>query len=304
MTRATGKDISEIFGHSPDDVSDAARSLWAINACPFIEAPCSKTNHDKSIVYGVCSVRNLNGDEVIVCPNRIYAGNYDVLRTVSKDAFGADVEFCTFSEYVRRKKQRGNVVVALGKKSGREVGLAKKLSIDWVLALLDNGELVDYAGLEIQSMDITGNYRDNWQAYKDLPKSNAKKRIPASKHGINWANVHKRLIPQLIRKGTVFAKSEICTKGLFFVLPEIVYQRFEDVVGDLDDCEHLANDVLSVHTYALGADVPQSEIRTLNHIRSERFLLNDFAEGFIRGPNLPSGLELDDAVRGVLGISE
>ena len=178
MTRSPGKDIGEIFGHAPDDISEAARSLWSVNACPFVEGPCTKTNHDKSIVYGVCSVANLNGDEVIVCPNRLYAGNYQAIREVSHNAFGTEVEFCTYGEYIRRRKQKGKVVVALGQKSGREVGLGKKLSIDWVLALLEDGELTDYAGLEIQSMDITGNYRRNWHAYKDLPQA-SEQRIPA-----------------------------------------------------------------------------------------------------------------------------
>ena len=301
MPRSPGKDIAEIFGHNPDDLSETARSLWSVNACPFIEGPCTKTNHDKSIIYGVCSVRNLNGDEVIVCPNRLYADNYSVIRSVSHDAFGSEVDFCTYREYVRRRQIRGPVVVALGTKSGREVGLGKTLSIDWVLALLEDGQLTDYAGLEIQSMDITGNYRANWAAYRDLPGLTAK-HIPPSDHGINWANVHKRLIPQLIRKGSVFAKSNICTKGLYFVLPEIVYQKFEDVVGHVDECPHVANDVLSVHTYAIGPNVPHGHIRPLSHIRSARFLLKDFSAGFVRGPNLPSGQELDEAVMKVLSI--
>lgn len=125
MARSPGKDIAEIFGHAPDDLSEAARSLWSVNACPFVEGPCTKTNHDKTVVYGVCSVRNLNGDEIIVCPNRLYADNYEVIRAVSHDAFGPEIQFCTYREFVRRKKQKGLVVVALGTKSGREVGLGR-----------------------------------------------------------------------------------------------------------------------------------------------------------------------------------
>jgi hypothetical protein len=301
MPRSPGKDIAEIFGHSPDDLSEHARSLWSVNACPFVEGPCSKKSHDGSVVYGVCSVRNLNDDEVIVCPNRLYAENYKIIRAVSSDAFGKNVEFCTYSEYVRRRTQKGTVVVALGTKSGREVGLGKQLSIDWVLALLQDGKLEDYAGLEIQSMDITGNYRANWQAYRNLPESKST-RIPPSEHGINWANVHKRLIPQLIRKGAVFSKSQLCTKGLHFALPEIVYQKFEAVVGCLSECTRMAKDTLTVHTYTLGSTVPHGEVRGLKHVRSCRFQLSDFAAGFITGPNLPSGQELDDAIRRVLGL--
>ena len=300
MPRAPGKDIAEIFGHAPDDLTEEARSLWRLNACPFVEGPCIKTNHDKSLVYGVCSVKNLNGDEVITCPNRLYADNYGVIRAVSQYAF-PDIPFRTYGEYVRQRGHIDPVVVALGQRSGREVGLGRSLSIDWVLALIRDGNLADYAGLEIQSMDITGNYREAWTAYRNL-QPNTPVRIPSSKHGVNWANVHKRLIPQLIRKGAVFAKSDLCTKGLHFTLPEIVYQKFEDVVGELPEQERLARNVLSVSTYALGQNVPHGNVRPLVSIRSERFLLDDFAQGFITGPNLPSGRELDDAIRRVLGI--
>ena len=120
-----------------------------------------------------------------------------------------------------------------------------------MLALLEDESLIDYAGLEIQTMDITGNYRENWRSYKELPKYN-NSNIVESEHGINWANVHKRLIPQLIRKGSVFKKSSVCKKGLHFVLPEVVYQKFEDVIGSMKQCVHLGNDVLSVHTYDWG----------------------------------------------------
>lgn len=300
MPRASGKDIAEIFGHAPDDLSKKARALWSLNACPFIESPCIKTNHDKSVVYGVCSVKNINGDEVITCPNRLYADNYGIIRNVSQYIFPG-IPFKTYSEYVRQRGNHNPKVVALGQRSGREVGLSRTLSIDWILALIDKGKLADYAGLEIQSMDITGNYRNAWNAYRNLP-SNTHARIPESEHGINWANVHKRLIPQLIRKGSVFAKSDICTKGLHFALPEIVYQKFEDVIGDLPEQKQLARNVLSVSTYALGPNVPFGKIRPIIRIRSERFLLEDFAQGFITGASLPSGQELDIAIKKVLGI--
>lgn len=302
MPRAAGKDIAEIFGHAPDDTSENAQSLWTVGACPFVGNPCIKTNHDNSITYGVCSVRNLNGDEIITCPHRMYAENYSVLKSVSEFAFGESIPFLMYDEYVRQRGSRRSVVVALGQNSGREVGLGRHLSIDWVLACVDGDRLVDFAGVEIQTMDITGNYRDCWSSYREL-HSGSSVRITPSQHGINWANVHKRLIPQLIRKGTVFRKSNVCTKGLHFVLPELVYQRFEQVVGDLNTASEMAAGVLTVHTYALGSSVPNGQIRPLSRIRMERFTLEEFAEGFITGPNLPSGTALDAAVRRVLGLS-
>ncbi|MBO8589981.1 restriction endonuclease, partial [Staphylococcus aureus] len=68
-------------------------------------------------------------------------------------------------------------------------------------------------------------------AYKNLKPIDIIDNLPTSQHGLNWANVHKRLIPQIIRKGVVYSRSNYVKKGLYFILPEIVYNKFEDVIG-------------------------------------------------------------------------
>jgi hypothetical protein len=124
---------------------------------------------------------------------------------------------------------------------------------------------------------------------------------------LNWANVHKRLIPQLIRKGVIYSQSELVQKGLYFIVPEIVYQKFEDIIGNIPTLEYGGPDTLTVFTYTvftyeLGGEVEQGSIRELKPAREIRFLLSEFARRFIEGANLPSGAELDEAVRGMLGL--
>lgn len=192
--------------------------------------------------------------------------------------------------------------MALGQNSGKEVKLGNKLSMDWVLARVRNGELLEYVGIEVQSIDITNNYRDNWYAYKNLDENT--KVIPRSEHGLNWANVHKRLIPQLIRKGLIYAKSDLVSNGLYFVLPDIVYKKFEEIIGtDIPLVNHQAADVLTVHTYSLSDNVEHGKQRHLVIEREIRFELEEFSNRFISGANLPSGRELDDAVRKGLGLA-
>jgi len=293
-------DIVEIFGYSPDDLTKDARTLWNLGACPFVNKACSKSNSEQTVVYGTCSVTTTFGD-CIICPNRIYENNYKSLKRVAEDAFGSDIEFLTFEEFIPRRSSVNECVVALGQNSGKEVKLGNKLSMDWVLAKVKNGELVEYVGIEVQSIDITNNYRDNWYAYKNLDKNTSI--IPRSEHGLNWANVHKRLIPQLIRKGLIYAKSDLVKNGLYFVLPDIVYRKFEDVIGkDIPLVDHKASDILTVHTYSLSENVKHGEQRHLVVEREIRFELEEFSQRFISGANLPSGEELDNAVRKGLGL--
>lgn len=211
MLQRPNKDIVEIFGYAPDDLSNVSRSLWNLGACPFIEKACTKTNHDQTITYGTCSVTSPYGD-CIICPNRMYENRYASLKRVAHDAFGSDLECLTYEEYIPRRNDLSPCVVALGQTSGKEVQLGTRLSMDWVLAKVCNGALIEYVGIEVQSIDITGNYRDNWYAYKNLSSSDTL--VPKSGHGMNWANVHKRLIPQLIRKGLIYSRSNLVRSGL------------------------------------------------------------------------------------------
>jgi len=300
MPRASGKDIVEIFGYAPDDLTQQARSLWNLQACPFTNSQCIKFDHTRTICYGTCSVGNKD-IEVVVCPHRLYENNYATIRRVSEDAFGEPVPFYMYSDYIKNRSRAGKCVVALGHNSGREVRLGRSTSMDWVLALIENGTLQEYVGLEVQSMDISGNYRDNWYAYKNLPQI-SDITIPSSAHGINWANVHKRLIPQLIRKGLIYSKSKFVKKGLYFILPDIVYSKFEDQVGSLPVQSTASNDTMTVFTYALGPVVPHGSQRPLVPVRTLRFLMDDFAKQFIAGPNLPSGVDLDNQIKHILNV--
>jgi hypothetical protein len=43
--------------------------------------------------------------------------------------------------------------------------------------------------------------------------------------GLNWENVSKRIIPQIIYKGQVLQREDLCKTGLYFVCPQPVYER-------------------------------------------------------------------------------
>jgi len=292
----TARSLVEVFGHAPTDTTPIARKFWQLNACPFIGKACSKYDHTNTICYGTCSVTN-TGQNVVICPNRLYADGYATIKRVSTEVFG-DVQFMLFDEYIKEATKPNaslDCVVALGQNSGKEVKLSK-MSMDWVLAHIVDGALVGYVGIEVQSIDITGNYRDAWYSARDQKAS-----IPPSEHGLNWANVHKRLIPQIIRKSLVYSKSSLVTQGLYFIVPEPVYQRFEEIIGDdIPLVEEDGKDVITVHTYDLGAASVPGTTRTLTETRKLKFKLDEFSARFITGPNLPSGESLDKKIREIL----
>ena len=82
-----------------------------------------------------------------------------------------------------------------------------------------------------------------------------------------------------------------------------VYKKFENVIGaDIPLVDEKGPDIITVHTYKLGEPVPEGQMRTLLPVRKIRFKMDEFANRFISGPNLPGSDELDRAIRTALGI--
>jgi len=311
MVYKQNNDILEIFGFPPDFLCEESNLMWANKSCPFTQTPCTKYNHDMSLVYGTCSAISNQGS-VIICPNRLYAEDFKVLKKVADDSFGSGIPFLKFQDYIKARQAKlailetsTGVVISLGRNSGKEVQVGHQMSMDWVLVHTINGQISSYVGVEVQSIDITGNYRDNWLYHKEFRDKNGatKREKPASCHGYNWANVHKRLIPQLIRKGVIYSKSNMAARGLSFILPELVYQRFEKVLGTgFKSPGAITADTLTIYTYDLGEFDGKSS-RKLELKRTIHVSLKEFSERFISGTNLPESTKLDIAVSQALGLA-
>lgn len=107
----------------------------------------------------------------------------------------------------------------------------------------------------------------------------------------------------MIRKGLIYSKSDLVKKGLYFILPDIVYKKFEDIVGDDIPISNINSaNIVNVHTYSLSDPVEYGHQRHIILELEIKFELNEFSHRFITGVNLPSGEDLDHAVRRVLGL--
>src|SRR5262249_42550842 len=158
-----------------------------------------------------------------------------VLNDIAREAFGPGVVLINAAEARKRRAAgsglSGNEVAVFGRYWGGELPLPrpptgkKKGSayyVDWVLSKLDSkGELVEFTAVEVQTIDTTGIYLAQAQTLMSgRPYTDKKGRAPGfSDAGLNWENVNKRILPQLIYKGQVLRRESRCTKGLFFVCP-------------------------------------------------------------------------------------
>ncbi|WP_420181323.1 NotI family restriction endonuclease [Paenarthrobacter sp. TA1.8] len=224
--------ISEFFGHLATDKSEAAIRAAEDKHCPYLGETCVKRLSDGTI-SGACALKPATSGPVICCPIRLYADDYRIIRDVADRAFGPGMAFVPGPRARLESKKLGRPVVGVfGKRWGGELRLPQRQGVggyfvDWVLALVGpDAGLVEFVAIEVQTIDTTGNYRAS-----RLGLLEPSRRIVNSTAGLNWENVNKRIIPQLIYKGQVLQREEGCKKGLFFVCPTPVYQKVMTRLG-------------------------------------------------------------------------
>jgi hypothetical protein len=223
--------IWEFFGYRSEDRSAKAKNAVDHEICPIIKEACEKTFND-GVISGVCSLKPMTSDPVVCCPIRLYAEDYKILRHVSFKAFGENLRLIPGREAVSFARTENKPCIAVfGKRWGGELRLPQRSGsggyfVDWVLAKLNNtGKLEEFVAVEVQTIDTTGNYRNGFLALKE------DRIVIQTTAGLNWENVSKRIIPQLIYKGQVLQREEMCKKGIFFICPVSVYERITKRLG-------------------------------------------------------------------------
>jgi hypothetical protein len=180
--------VSELFGFPPDADTDAARAARAARACPFKGGECTKLK--QAAGTAICSVRYRAegfGDIIwATCANRL-AGEFDAVRRL---AFGDRADDARIVREVKIKNP--------------------SLSFDGVVLLVEPDGETRFVGIEAQTIDTRGGaVKPMWEAYAEGRPDEWRARYPARPtFGVNSANVWKRLLPQIINKGRMYADWE------------------------------------------------------------------------------------------------
>jgi hypothetical protein len=283
--------ITQVFGYAPTDNSPQAIAQRQSEECPFTRRKCWKSFRSGGVIHGTCAVQPPTSDEVIVCPQRMYAGNYEVLRHVAVVAFGPDAKVIRAADIISTQGER-NRVVAFGQGWGGELRVPKSAeetgdyAVDWILALItEDGELQEFLPIEVQTMDTTGSYQREWYRLFGLQvPPNCK----SKSSNINWENVHKRIIPQLMSKGNVFRREALCKKGLFFICPEPVYRKFMGRMGTILSEFPLGSGALTFRRYQLSSNAVPGEIRPLEFTGQFTTTVENLRDAFNSTLGLPS----------------
>jgi hypothetical protein len=194
---------AEIFGYPPEADTDAARDARARCACPFKGGACTKLL--SAAKTGVCSVRyKAAGFESSViwatCANRLKGAPF---QEALERHFGAEVEKADLVTEVRLKDP--------------------DMSFDGVGILVAEDESVEFIGIEAQTIDTRGGkILPIFEAYVEGKPDEWRGRFTARPaFGVNTTNVWKRLLPQVMNKGRMFADWD---SKLFVILQDSLLQ--------------------------------------------------------------------------------
>lgn len=291
--------IAEFFGYAASDKSQPALLTAARKNCPFLGSFCVKTLARDRVISGVCAIRHKTegSPNVICCPIRLYADDYKMLRLIAVKAFHMELNLYAGRAAVERAKQEGGAIAVFGKGWGGELRLPQRKGmgsyfVDWVLARLDgNGELAELTAIEVQTIDTTGSYGKAQQVLSET------REVVSDTAGLNWENVSKRIIPQIIYKGQVLQREDLCRSGLFLVSPRPVYQRILDRLGGADKLPKFPSQPASINFIAYDAIDKQKdgEITPLGIVEEHCTTVYKVQEAF-SSLNLPEGNVYKDAI--------
>ena len=157
--------------------------------CRFRDTACTKVS--KTDPIGVCAF-SMGSDATIVCPFR-FGENSRVFRDAASLAFGESEEIVVLPEY----KLLSIPSAGKGKK------LKKIGKVDFILGKLQDGVVVDFAALEIQSVYSTGG------GVKDAFKHFMTSGVVGNEGDLAVdfrSSAQKRLVPQLRLKVPIFRR--------------------------------------------------------------------------------------------------
>lgn len=146
--------------------------------CPYITSECVKRSHRVAGAYPVCTVfaGQKNKKPIAVCPKRFYE------TTLVNDVITYAWPFTP----------------PINPRVAYEIRMGDCGSIDFVVADVDedNNIIRNFVSVELQAVDITGSVEPYYNAI-----INNQATAKANSFGLNWANVRKRYVTQLIHKG-------------------------------------------------------------------------------------------------------
>ena len=223
--------IAEVFGFPVSNETENARYYRENRLCPYYNRfpNCTKDKADDPL--GVCSVYH-GEQKVITCPSR-FREDWKILHNAASFVWPKGTKWTSLPEI---KLVDGN---------GQSAG-----NVDYVIVSYDEeGQITDFASIEVQGVYISGNLRNPFQQYMKAPAPDFEWSGRNYPHPDYLSSSRKRLIPQMLYKGGIFKawnkkQCVVIQKSFFDTLPTLPQTTKEkaDIAWFLYDLEFSEQD--------------------------------------------------------------
>lgn len=262
-------DILELYGIATHSDKADWNTIAHAETCPFLNRKCLKIRKsapDKTI--GTCSViyGKKASQAVIVCPHRL----------LERQIVFTD---CLHLLHLHEPGNELHIVSEITIPGG---------DVDYFLVSVKHGRVVDFVGIELQTLDTTGTVwpiRQKFLAEHSVP-ADLENIDPMKKFGINWKMTAKTILVQLHHKVQTF---ESLGKHLTLVIQDsfLNYLQRQFKLDHLN--AGLNGDSLHIHSYGLSQEPNVHRLQFLSRYSTDA---NGIASalGLQANPNL----ELED----------
>lgn len=219
--------IAEVFGFPVKNQGDNAVYYRENRLCPFHNRfpNCTKDKADDPL--GVCSVFH-GENKVITCPSR-FREDWIILHNAASFLWPKGTKWTSLPE------------VRLVDGRGQSAG-----NVDYVIVSYDkDGQITDFASVEVQGVYISGNLRNPFRQYMNNPSANFEWTGKNYPHPDYLSSSRKRLIPQMLYKGGIFRawnkkQCVVIQKSFFETLPPLpqTTKNKADIAWFLYDLEY------------------------------------------------------------------
>lgn len=182
----TGKKVIELFGLPTSPAGVDWKTVVSRQHCPFLNRKCLKNRKSEpDIAIGTCSVRYGVRDpkNILICPHRMVGRG-----TVFTDCL-----------HLLKLHEPGNELHRI-----EQVDIPGG-SVDFFLVSVNNDQVVDFVGIELQTLDTTGTV---WPERQSFLQSVGVKPMgefdPSKSFGMNWKMTAKTILVQLHHKVETF----------------------------------------------------------------------------------------------------
>lgn len=216
--------VVELYGKRAKDIQDIT-SLLASQHCPYTCKRCVKMRKSTSeITIGTCVVRH-QGKPMIICPYRMLERQKVFLDCV----------------HLLKSHEPGNDLYVIP-----EIQIPGG-NVDYFLVSARNGKVVDFVGIEFQTLDTTGTLWPERQLFINEFTEN-KELVEDKTCAINWKMSAKTILVQLHHKVATFSA---INRHLVLVIQTPFWNYINNTFDTTSVRRPTLADVLHIHAYSL-----------------------------------------------------